>query len=208
MANKRILVVDDDSYVRESTEEILRRKGYQVDTSANGKDALVLLDEASGAVQLAKISSTPRDPSISFLDVVARGLRDSAYEPEACVHLVHGTTVATNTIIEGKGATTALISTAGFRDIFEIGRQIRPRLYDLFVDKPPPLIPRRLCFEVPERLAASGRVLTPPDERAVLDTVPHLRSAGVESVVITSSISELMMRSHPRSPSTAWETPA
>ena len=145
---------------------------------------LVLLDEASGAVQLAKISSTPRDPSISFLDVVARGLRDSAYEPEACVHLVHGTTVATNTIIEGKGATTALITTAGFRDIFEIGRQIRPRLYDLFVDKPPPLIPRRLCFEVPERLDASGRVLTPLDERAVLDMVPHLRSAGVESVVI------------------------
>lgn len=145
---------------------------------------LVLLDEQTGKLSLVKMSSTPRDPSVAFMDVLDRCLKESGVDPEMCAYLVHGTTVATNTIIEGRGAKTALLVTNGFRDIFEIARQIRPRLYDLFCDKPHPLVPRRLCFEVSERLDALGDVVQPLDIQAVRELVPVLRDAQVESVVI------------------------
>jgi N-methylhydantoinase A len=143
-----------------------------------------MLDEQSGRVKLVKMSSTPRDPSIAFMEVVDRCLSESSVDARRCAYLVHGTTVATNTIIEGKGAKTALLVTEGFRDIFEIGRQIRPRLYDLFCDKPPPLVERRLCFEVPERLDASGGVVRSLDVPAVREIVEALRRAEVEAVVV------------------------
>jgi len=92
--------------------------------------------------------------------------------------------VATNTIIEGKGAKAALIATAGFRDIFEIARQIRPKLYDIFCEKPKPLVPRYLCFEVPERLNYAGEVLQPLDEEAVRRVVGEIRRQRVESIVV------------------------
>src|SRR5438128_7946916 len=125
-----------------------------------------MLDEATGELRQVKLPSTPRDPSIGFTDVLNRALKESGSSARAITCLIHGTTVATNTIIEGKGARAALIATEGFRDVFEIARQIRPKLYDIFCDKPPPLIPRHLCFGVSERLHASGRVLKPLDEEA------------------------------------------
>jgi N-methylhydantoinase A len=145
---------------------------------------LVLMDEDTGALHLVKMASTPRDPSVAFLNVVQRALRETGKSPAGVGFLAHGTTVATNTIIEGKGARTALIATRGFRDVFEIARQIRPRLYDIFCDKPPPLVPRHLCFEVPERLDARGRVLTPLDEQAAREVVEHLRREAVEAVAV------------------------
>ena len=81
--------------------------------------------------------------------------------------MVHGTTVATNTIIQQKGARIGLIASEGFSDLFEIAWQIRPNLYDLDYDKPPPLVPRHLCIGVPERIDAHGAVLVPLDEAAV-----------------------------------------
>src|SRR5690349_5457308 len=105
---------------------------------------LVLLDEQTGAVRLVKLPSTPADPSAAFLRVVERALREAGAVAGAVGFVAHGTTVATNTIIEGKGAKAALIATRGFRDVFEIARQIRPKLYDIFCDKPPPLVPRHL----------------------------------------------------------------
>jgi N-methylhydantoinase A len=154
-----------------------------VDTGGTFTD-LVLLEEATGAVHLVKLPSTPRDPSVAFLDVLRRALRETGARPAEAAYLAHGTTVATNAIIEGKGAKTALVATQGFRDVFEIARQIRPKLYDIFCDKPQPLVPRHLCFEVPERLDARGRVLKPLDEAAVGEVIEKIRREGVESVAV------------------------
>lgn len=145
---------------------------------------LVVMDEASGSLRLVKMSSTPSDPSRAFMRVVERMLAESGVSPAAATYLAHGTTVATNTIIEGKGAKTALITTEGFRDVLEIARQIRPKLYDLFCDKPPPLVPRYLCFPVPERLDAAGQVLKPLDEAAVIVLCGRLKEEQIESVAV------------------------
>ena len=99
-------------------------------------------------------------------------------------YLVHGTTVATNAIIEGKLAPTAFITTEGFRDMLEIQRQIRPSLYDLLFEKPRPLAPRYLCFGIPERLDAAGTVVTPLDEPSVATAAEQLKNEGVEALAV------------------------
>ncbi len=154
-----------------------------VDIGGTFTDA-VMMDEDSGEIRLVKMSSTPADPSIGYADVVERILRESNVAARSVAYNIHGTTVATNTIIEGKGARTALVATEGFRDVFEIARQIRPKLYDIFCDKPKPLVPRRLCFEVPERLAYDGEVLRPLDEQAVRAVARRIRDEQVEAVVV------------------------
>src|ERR1041385_3817346 len=118
------------------------------------------------------------------MQVVERGLREASAKAAEGAYLAHGTTGATNTIIEGKGAPTALIATKGFRDVFEIARQIRPKLYDIFCDKPPPLVPRYLCCEVAERLDSTGRVLAPLDDDQVHAVIEDIRREAVEAVVI------------------------
>ena len=99
-------------------------------------------------------------------------------------YLVHGTTVATNAIIEGKLAPAGFLTTEGFRDMLEIQRQIRPSLYDLLFEKPPPLAPRYLCFGIPERLDAAGAVLAPLDEQAVAAAAGQLKAEGVEAIAV------------------------
>ena len=104
--------------------------------------------------------STPHDPSVGFLDGDdADPARRPSVAPGDVRYVVHGTTVATNAIIEGKVAPTGFVTTDGFRDMLEIARQIRPSLYDLQFEKPPPLVPRHRCFGVPERLDARGEVI-------------------------------------------------
>ncbi len=97
---------------------------------------------------------------------------------------MHGTTIATNTIIEGKQATAGLITSEGFRDVLEIAYQTRPKLYDVFYDKPAPLIPRYLCLGVPERIDGEGVVLEPLDEEAVRAVARRLASEGVEAIAV------------------------
>jgi len=145
---------------------------------------LVMLDEASGELRQVKLPSTPKDPSLAFMSVVNRVLQQSKVSAGRVSYLIHGTTVATNTIIEGKGAKAALIATEGFRDVLEIARQIRPRLYDIFCEKPKPLIPRRLCYGVPERIDYAGNILQPLDEDAVRTVVRESREQGVEAVAV------------------------
>jgi N-methylhydantoinase A len=154
-----------------------------IDIGGTFTDA-VFVDERTGAAGVAKVPSTPRDPAKAFLEALSRILEVAEAEPGAVRFLVHGTTVATNAVIEGKGAPTAFVTSAGFRDLFEIGRQIRPDLYDPRADKPPALIPRERVFEVAERLDAEGRVLVPLDEPAVRDLIPTLRRRAVRSVVV------------------------
>ena len=154
-----------------------------VDIGGTFTDA-VLLSESSGATRIAKVPSTPSDPSRGFLNAVDRILADADVAPEAISYLVHGTTVATNSIIEGKTPRTAFITTEGFRDMLEIGRQVRPTLYDVHFEKPRPLVPRNLCFEVSERLDARGGVLQPLDEARVHEIARTLAEQDVVSVAV------------------------
>ena len=154
-----------------------------VDIGGTFTDA-VMMNESTGEIRLVKMSSTPSDPSVGFINVIERILEESKVPARRVTYNVHGTTVATNTIIEGKGAKAALIATKGFRDVFEIARQIRPKLYDIFCDKPKPLIPRALCFEVPERLDFAGDVLAPLDEKKVREVARRIKREGVEAVVV------------------------
>ena len=144
-----------------------------------------LVDSTSGRVTTSKVLSTPYDPASGFISAVQKLLDlDDSVKPEAVEHVVHATTVATNAIIEGKTAKTAFVTTEGFRDMLEIARQIRPSLYDLQFEKPAPLVPRQLCFEVPERLDAKGQVVTPLDEAALDEVVDRIAESGIEAVAV------------------------
>lgn len=147
-----------------------------------------LFDETSGAIAVWKVSSTPDDPSRGIAQGVEEGMRTCAGAqagPAAAIsYLGHGTTVATNALITHRGAKVGLVTTAGFRDLLEIGRQKRPDLYDLFASKPPILVPRDLRFEVAERMLHSGAVALPLDEAAVRQAGQALREAGVGAVAV------------------------
>jgi N-methylhydantoinase A len=145
---------------------------------------LILVDDATGEMTVGKVLTTPADPSAAVADVL-RGALSSAGVPAAEVrHVIHGTTLVTNAIIERKGARTALLTTAGFRDAYEIAREHRYDLYDLFLEMPTPLVPRHLRLEVDERVFADGSVARPPDQQAVARLVAELRDKGIEAIAI------------------------
>lgn len=154
-----------------------------VDTGGTFTDA-TLVDESTGGVAIAKVPSTPADPAIGFLNAVSRILSEQRVDPAQIGYVVHGTTVATNAVIEGNVAPTGFITTEGFRDMLEIGRQVRPSLYDLRFEKLKPLVPRHHCIGISERLTAQGEVIVPLDEEAVRAAARRLRDEGVESVSI------------------------
>jgi N-methylhydantoinase A len=154
-----------------------------IDVGGTFTDA-ILINEETGRTRIAKVPSTPKDPSIGFLKAVERILREAEIGTADIDYLVHGTTVATNAIIEGNLAPTGFFTTAGFRDMLEIQRQIRPALYDLLFEKPRPLVPRYLCFGIPERLDSTGKTLTPLDEKAVAAAAEQLRKEGVEALAV------------------------
>lgn len=147
-----------------------------------------LFDEASGEIAVWKVSSTPDDPSRGIAQGVEEGMRTctgARDNPAAAIsYLGHGTTVATNALITHRGAKVGLVTTEGFRDLLEIGRQKRPDLYDLFASKPPTLVPRDLRFEVAERMLHTGAVSVPLDEAAVRRSAQALREAGVGAVAV------------------------
>jgi N-methylhydantoinase A len=154
-----------------------------VDIGGTFTDAM-LINEATGEVRICKVPTTPADPSQGFIEATLRILREAGVTPADLRYVVHGTTVATNAIIEGKIARTGFVTTDGFRDMLEIARQIRPSLYDLLFEKPRPLVPRYLCFGVPERSDARGNVLVSLDEAAVHSVAEQLRNEGVEAVAV------------------------
>lgn len=143
-----------------------------------------LLDDTTGEVHFFKTSSTPHDPS----EAIENGLRDMlgelGFDPGGVTYLAHGTTVATNIVIERRGARTGLVTTRGFRDVLELGRQARPSIYDYRVEKPPVLIPRDRRVEVLERIGPDGEVLQELDEASLREAVSRLAETGVESVAI------------------------
>ncbi len=154
-----------------------------IDIGGTFTDA-ALVDGETGQVRVVKVLTTPEDPALGFMAALERGLAECGAGGREVAAVVHATTVATNAIIEGKIARVGMLVTRGFRDILEIGRQIRSRLYDVHLQKPAPLVPRRWSLEVGERLDADGAVLEPLDEGAVRAAVRRLRAEAVEAVVI------------------------
>ena len=143
-----------------------------------------LFEEATGRIEVWKVSSTPDDPSRAIARGVAEGMARLGQPPGAIAYFGHGTTVATNALIQHRGVKTGLIVTQGFRDLLEIGRQKRPDLYDLQVEKPPVLVTRDLRLEVPERIRHDGSIETALDEQAVREAARALRAAEVKAVAI------------------------
>ncbi len=135
---------------------------------------------------ILKVPSTPDDPSRAVLDGLHQLLDLAAAAPEQIRRFVHGTTVATNAVLERKGARTGLLTTAGFRDVLEIGRQLRTAIYKLDLDPETPgfLAPGARRAEVPERLSAAGEVVVPLDEDVVLAAADRLVAEGCESIAI------------------------
>src|SRR5882724_2586356 len=146
---------------------------------------VVMVDGVSGALWTAKVPSTPRDPADGFFDGVEKILRLAAAAPADVAAVFHGSTIATNAVLEGKGARTGMLVTAGFRYVLEIGRHEIPRKENLFVwRKPKRPVPPRLIVEVPERLLLDGRVERMLDETACREAARRLRALGVEAVAI------------------------
>src|SRR5215813_14632588 len=131
-----------------------------------------------------KVSSTVDNYATAIVDGLAELIRERGLDEAEIVELLHGTTVASNAIIELKGARTGLITTKGFRDVLEIRRLRMPRLYDLSWEKPPPLVERALRREVAERIDAHGQVETPLDPAEVEQVLTRLRHEGIEALAV------------------------
>jgi hypothetical protein len=137
-----------------------------IDIGGTFTDA-TLIDEDTGAVSIAKVLTTPADPSEGFMQAAERALAEGGVEPAEVTFVVHATTVATNAIIEGKIARSGFVTTDGFRDLLEIARQVRPTLYDTQFEKAAPLVPRDRAVVVRERLGPKGEVLRALEDDSV-----------------------------------------
>jgi N-methylhydantoinase A len=140
--------------------------------------------EWNGKRSSVKVLTTPRAPEEGVLTGMTEILKQSGARPADLGIIIHGTTLATNAIIERKGAKTALIVTEGFRDSIEIAFEHRFEQYDIFMVKPSPLVPRDLRFGIPERMDGRGNVLIKLDEGAVKALAPKLKAAGIEAIAI------------------------
>src|SRR5882724_11276365 len=132
----------------------------------------------------SKVLTTPRAPEEGVMEGIAVVLAEAKLAPAEVGLLIHGTTLATNALIERKGAPTAFITTAGFRDILEMGYEKRFEQYDIYMERPPALVPRELRFTVAERISAAGQVLMALDEDDVRRAASAIRAAGATSVAV------------------------
>jgi N-methylhydantoinase A len=172
---------DDLSLTNSASPSVVLRVG--VDIGGTFTDFVVLHPE-SGRIKTFKLLSTPHDPALAVLAGLNQIPELTQAEKGVDIQFIHGSTVATNALLERKGARTALITTAGFRDVIQIGRQNRPALYDFTADPPAPLVPDCLRFEVQERVSHTGEILKPLDSTELDPIVAQIEAAGVESVAI------------------------
>ena len=163
------------------------QRSFEIGVDIGGTFTDIVCREAGGAMHVIKVPTTRGDPSEAVIKSIAE-IRDrwgiGAHE---VTRFTHGTTVATNAVLERKGARIGLITTAGFRDVLEIARQWRTQVYRVVLQPEAPvfLAPRRYRKEVPERLDATGAVLTPLDEEAVVRAADELVKEGVEAIAIS-----------------------
>src|SRR6266704_106708 len=169
---------------------------------------LVAMDEKRGVWKI-KVLTTRTDPSVGALDAVRRLLEKERVDAGLVRVVIHATTLASNALLTGNVPKTALVTTAGFRDVLEIGRQNRPELYNLQVDRLPPLVPRRYRFEVGERIMYDGRVLEPLDKSQTVLVSRRIRRLGIGTVAVCllhsyanpkheKEVGEIFRREHPR----------
>ena len=156
--------------------------GARVGVDVGGTFTDVILHEPDGRVRVHKLLSTPPTYDRAVVEAVA-GLAEGR-ERNDVAEVVHGTTVATNAVLQRLGAESALLTTRHFRDVLELRRLRVPHMYDLFWRKPPPLVERRLRFEVSERMAADGTVVVPLEEADVRSAAARLRELGIGSVAV------------------------
>ena len=155
-----------------------------IDTGGTFTD-VSLVDRASGQLWKAKVSSTPADHSLGFIEGIRKALAVAGVSAARISHVFHGTTVATNAILEGRGAKAALLTTAGFRHVLEIGRHDVPRganMYHWVKTRRP--VPSHLIFEARERLDHTGLVLTPLAEVDVRAAATQIRDSGIQAVAV------------------------
>ena len=147
---------------------------------------VTLSDPASGRIASAKVLTTPRDRALGVFAAIRAAFDGHRLGLDRIRDIVHGSTTGTNALIERSGATVGFLTTEGFRDILEIGRVQRPMegLYDISVDRPPPLVPRHRCLTVRERIGADGGILEPLDEDGVRAAAARFRALGVEAVAV------------------------
>lgn len=155
---------------------------YRVGIDIGGTFTDMLLVGEEGSAVIGKTLTTPADPSLAVENALRPVFDKGGVEDGERGTLIHGTTLVTNALIERKGAPTALLTTSGFRDAVEIGREHRYELYDLNLELPKPLVPRHLRFDVPERMAADGRVLRALDESFLRRLVAELRDKGIKAI--------------------------
>jgi N-methylhydantoinase A/oxoprolinase/acetone carboxylase beta subunit len=144
----------------------------------------IALVDSDGRLRISKVLSTNTDYSDAICSGLSAMVDAGDVTPGDVRHLVHASTIATNTVITGTGAKVGLITTSGFRDVLEIGRLRYPRLYDMDWEKPPALVPRHLRQEVIERINYRGAVVTALDMDGVVRVTEHLVSSGVDSIAI------------------------
>ena len=154
----------------------IRELRVAIDTGGTFTDCVWV---ENGRVRMLKLFSTPADPSQAILEALQR------IDPQASLVLLHGTTVGTNTLLQRKGARVALVTTAGFEDAIEIGRQARPKLYDFFFDRLEPLVPRELRFGLTERTDSEGKILEQPSQHELDCLCGKLVSTHAEAIAIS-----------------------
>src|SRR5688572_15622833 len=137
-----------------------------------------------GEIHVFKVASTPDDPSRAITEGLGRIVEEHS-APVARIEVIHGTTVGTNALLQRRGARVALVTTSGFEDVIEIGRQARPELYNLNAIKPPPLVPGNLRYGVSERVASSGEVIEPLTDDEVAGLLRQVRRGKPESIAIS-----------------------
>ncbi|MFZ8957835.1 MAG: hydantoinase/oxoprolinase N-terminal domain-containing protein, partial [Pseudohongiellaceae bacterium] len=144
----------------------------------------VLVDERRDMIFTGKQLTTPTDPSKAICEGVARIAREAGIEMSSLDGIVHGTTLVTNAVIERNGAKVGLITTKGFRDVLEVGHEMRYDLYDLFLEKPEPLVPRDLRLTVHERIGSEGEILVQLDEGELSAASDELVAKGVDAIAV------------------------
>ncbi len=160
-------------------------KQYRLGVDVGGTFTdFVLLDEGSSEIHIAKSLTTPTDPSVGILTGVKAFDAACAGHVDATRRIAHATTLVANSVIERKGAVTALLATKGFRDILELRRHVRVTTYELFADPPEPLVPRWLRLPVDERVFSDGAVLKPVNRADIERAVEVMRAEGVTSVAV------------------------
>jgi N-methylhydantoinase A len=162
-----------------------RRVRIGIDVGGTFTDATIV-DGASGRIFSAKAFTTPADRSHAVIEAIETVMAEAGLARESVRDIVHGSTTGTNALIERTGARTGLLTTAGFRDVLEIGRVMRPMegIYDMSVDRPPPLVPRRRCLEAIERIGPQGEIIVPLDVTSVERAAESFARQEVEAVAI------------------------